>query len=268
MSGMVFDANRLAAVRQHGFLFWLWLKRDLKSRYAGSVGGLAWALLLPLCTVLLFYVVFALVLQVRVPELASERGYFLYLLAGLLPWLSIADGLSRATGSLAGQEQFLEKIVFPIDVLPATAVVSSLLTQAVGTLILLIILAAEGLLSVRLLVLPLVLGGQLLLCLGLGCALAIIGVHLRDLLQVLPVLLQFLFYSAPILYPISLIPPGYHRYFLLNPFTGLIEVYHWLILGLPVGWPAVAALLFWTVVLGLGGWLLFRALKPTLGDYL
>jgi lipopolysaccharide transport system permease protein len=265
---VLFDAHRLTAARQHGFLLWLWLKRDLKSRFAGSIGGLAWALLLPLFTVLLFYVVFALVLQVRVPELASERGYFLYLLAGLLPWLSIADGLSRAAGSLAGQEQFLQKIVFPIDVLPATAVVSGLLTQIVGTLVLLILLAGEGLLSIRLLLLPLVLSCQLLLCLGLGCALAILGVHLRDLLQLVPVLLQFLFYSAPILYPISLIPPGYHRFFLLNPFTGLIEIYHWLFLGLPVGWPAVAALLFWTMLLGVGGWLLFRALKPTLGDYL
>lgn len=264
----LFGVHRRAVLRQQGFLFWLWLKRDIKSRYAGSVGGLAWALLLPLCTVLLFYVVFALVLQVRVPELASERGYFLYLLAGLLPWLSIADGLSRAAGSLAGQEQFLQKIVFPIDVLPATAVVGALLTQAVGTLVLLALLAGEGLLSVRLLLLPLVLACQLLLCLGLGCALAILGMHLRDLLQLVPVLLQFVFYSAPILYPVSLIPPGYHRYFLLNPFTGLIEVYHWLFLGLPVGWPAVAALLFWTILLGAGGWLLFRVLKPTLGDYL
>ena len=255
-------------LRQHGFLFWLWLKRDLKSRYAGSVGGLVWALLLPLFTVLLFYVVFALVLQVRVPALASERGYFLYLLAGLLPWLSTADGLTRAVSALAGQEQFLQKIVFPIDILPATAVVSSLLTQAVGTVVLLLLLAGEGLLSLRLLLLPLVLVAQLLMVLGLGLALSILAVHLRDLLQLVPVLLQFLFYSAPILYPVTMIPAGYHRYFLLNPFTGLIEVYHWLYLGIPVGAPAVLALLFWAVVLGLGGALLFRVLKPTLGDYL
>lgn len=258
----------LQAARQHGFLFWLWLRREVKSRYAGSAGGLAWALLQPLFTVLLFYVVFALVLQVRIPELASGRGYFLYLLAGILPWLSVADGLSRAVGALVGQEQFLQKIVFPIDILPATAVVGSLPTQIVGTLILLLLLAGDGLLSLRHMLWPLVLGCQLVLTLGLGLALAAIGMHLRDTLQVVPVLLQFLFYSAPILYPKSLIPPEYHPLFLLNPFAGLIETYHWLFLGLPVGPGAIAALLFWTVSLGGGGWLLFRVLKPTLGDYL
>lgn len=261
-------AGRLHSLRQHGFLFWLWLKRDVKSRYAGSAGGLAWAVLMPLSTVLLFYVVFALVLRVRVPELASKQGYFLYLLAGLMPWISIADGLSRATGALAGQEQFLQKIVFPIDVLPATAIVSSLLTQAVGTVVLLILMTGNDLLGWRLLALPLVLTCQLALTLGLGCALAIVSVHLRDTLQVVPVLLQFVFYSAPILYARSLIPPRYHPLFLLNPFTGLIEAYHWLFLDMPIGPGTLLSLLFWTAVLGGGGWALFQALKPTLGDYL
>ena len=58
-----------------GFLFWLWLRRDIKSRYAGSIGGLLWALLQPLVTILIFYVLFARVLQVRVPELASATPF-------------------------------------------------------------------------------------------------------------------------------------------------------------------------------------------------
>ena len=256
------------AGRRHGYLFWLWLQRDLKSRYAGSVGGLLWAVLQPLFTIALFYVVFALILKVRIPELASGSGYFLYLLAGLLPWLSISEGLARATGALVGQEQFLQKVVFPIEIIPVTAVLSSLATQLIGLLFLLGFLTWFGLLSARLLLLPVVLACQLLMCLGLGCALAVLGVHLKDLLQLVPVLLQFLFYSAPILYPRSFIAPGYHKFFLLNPFTALIEVYHWVFLGLPLYLPTLLALVFWTVVLGLGGWLLFRTLKPTLGDYL
>lgn len=254
--------------RRYGFLFRLWLQRDLKSRFAGSIGGVLWALLQPLFTIALFYVVFALILQIRVPELASSNGYFLYLLAGLLPWLSIADGLARATGSLAGHEQFLQKVIFPIEVIPTTAIISSLLTQAIGLLVLFIFLAQADLLSARLLLLPVLILLQLILCLGLGCALAVLGVHLKDMLQIIPVLLQFMFYSAPILYPRSFIGEGYHKYFLLNPFTALIEAYHWVFLGIPMGALTLVALMFWTLVLGLGGWLLFRVLKPTLGDYL
>ena len=260
--------SHFSALRRHAYLFLLWMQRDIKSRYAGSVGGLFWALLQPVFTIALFYVVFALVLQVRVPELASTSGYFLYLLAGLLPWLSISDGLARSTGALVGQEQFLQKVVFPIEIIPATAVITSLVTQLIGMVFLLIFLVAAGMVSARWLLLPVVLACQLIMTLGLGCALAILGVHVKDLLQLTPVLLQFLFYSAPILYSRSFIAPGYHKFFLLNPFTALIETYHWILLGIPINLATGLALGFWVLVLGLGGWLLFRLLKPTLGDYL
>jgi lipopolysaccharide transport system permease protein len=190
------------------------------------------------------------------------------LLAGLLPWLSIADGIARATGSLVGQEQFLQKVVFPIEVIPITAIMTSLVTQLIGTAFLLLFLIATGMLSLRWLLLPVLLACQIIMMLGLGCALAVLGVQVKDLLQLVPVLLQFLFYSAPILYSRSFIAPGYHKFFLLNPFTALMEAYHWVLLGIPIHWPTILALVFWTLLLGLGGWLLFRVLKPTLGDYL
>jgi lipopolysaccharide transport system permease protein len=208
------------------------------------------------------------VLQVRIPQLASESGYFLYLLAGLLPWLAIADGLSRATFSLATQEQFLQKIVFPITILPLTAVVSSLVPQLIGTTLFVALLIYLQLGSVKLLLFPLVLMLQLVMCVGLGTALAIISVHIKDTMQMVPVILQIAFYSAPILYPKSIIPAAYQPWFLLNPVTALIEVYQWLFLGIPLATLSLVAWLIWTTVLGLGGWLLFQALKPTLGDQL
>lgn len=260
--------QQMKALRKHGYLFWLWMQRDVKSRYAGSVGGLFWALLQPVFTIALFYVVFALVLQVKVPELANSNGYFLYLLSGLLPWLSISDGIARATGSLVGQEQFLQKVVFPLEIIPATVIVTSLITQLIGTIFLLLFLVMGDTVSLRWLLLPVILACQLVMTLGLGCTLAVLGVHSKDLLQITPVLLQFLFYSAPILYSQSFIAPGYHKFLLLNPFTALLEAYHWVLLGIPLYWPSVLALVFWLVVCGVGGWLLFRLLKPTLGDYL
>jgi lipopolysaccharide transport system permease protein len=254
--------------KHYGFLLLLWLRRDIKSRYAGSIGGLLWAVLLPILTILIFYIVFAVVLKVRIPELANDSGYFLYLLAGLLPWLGIADGLSRATFSLATQEQFLQKIIFPINILPATAVISSLLPQLVGTIFFVAVLADLELLSSRMFLYPLVFACQIIMCLGLGAALSIISVHVKDTMQVIPVILQIAFYSAPILYPKSVIPSSYHHLFLLNPATGLVEAYQWVFLGMPMAVMTIVVLAIWTVILGLGGWLLFRMLKPTLGDQL
>jgi lipopolysaccharide transport system permease protein len=259
----------IPAQRGDAYLFWLWVQRDLRARVAGSAAGLLWTLLLPLLTVAVFYVMFALVLQVRVPELSGESGYFYYLLAGLLPWLSIAESTSRATGSLVAQEQFLQKLVFPVWVIPGTVVLTSLLPQLVGTLALVVLLALAGLLEpLPLLAWPLLLALQLLLQWGLGLALAILGMHLRDLMQVMPVILQILFYATPILYPKSLVPEAYRDWFLLNPFAGLMDAYHALFLGLPLELASLLALGGWTLLLGVGGTLLFRLLKPTLGDYL
>lgn len=256
-------------LRGNSYLFLLWVRRDLRSRYAGSMGGALWMVLLPLLTVALFYVIFALVLKVRIPELAGESGYFFYLLAGLLPWLTISEGTARAAGVLVAQEQFLQKLVFPIWILPGTVIVTSLLPQLVGTVIFLGLLGTSGLLDpVSLLWWPLVLVCQVAMQWGLGLSLAVIGVHVRDLIQLLPVLLQLFFYTTPILYPKTLVPEGYHDLFLLNPLAGLMEAYQALFLGLPVEGQSIGALVVWTALLGGGGALLFRTLKPTLGDYL
>lgn len=266
MAVLVFDLPKL---KEHFFLFLLWVRRDFRGRYAGSIGGVLWAVLLPLLTVLMFYVIFAVVLRVRIPDLTSEAGYFFYLVAGLLPWLSISEGIARATSSLVVQEQFLQKLVFPIAILPGTVIVTSVVPQLVGTAVFVLLLGFFDILSlVKLLLFPLVFVCQLFMLWGAGLALAIIGVHLRDIIQLMPILLQFLFYATPILYPKSMVPEAYHSLFWLNPLAGLIETYQWIFLGTPLQLSSVVAMLFWTITLGGGGWLLFRILKPTLGDYL
>ena len=255
--------------RNLGYLFWLWVRRDIRGRYAGSVVGLAWAILAPLGTIGVFYLVFALVLRVRVPQLAGDSGFFLFLLTGLLPWLSISDGLTRASGALVAQEQFLQKLMFPVSVLPTAVVVTSLVPQLVGTVVLLGLLAVTGLLSLdALLWYPVVFALQLVLTLGLGLALSILTVHVRDTAQIIPVLLQLLFYTTPILYPLSLIPEQYRALYLLNPLACLIQVYHAVLLGFPLALSTLLMLGVWTLLLGVGGWWLFTVLKPTLGDYL
>lgn len=266
---MSFARGTTRAFQEWGFVFLLWLRRDLKSRYTGSFGGALWGVLQPLMTVAVFYIIFAVVLKVRVPELANDSGYFFYLLAGLLPWLGISEGLSRAVGSLVAQEQFIQKLVFPVEIIPSTVIVSSFITQLVGMLILFVLLGMAGLLNPSGLVfLPLVFVMQLILCVGLGLLLAILTVHVKDLAQLVPVVLQVFLYLTPILYPKSMVPANYHPLYLLNPFAGFIEIYQGLLLGLPIASGSILSMIIWTLVAGIGGVALFRALKPTLGDYL
>lgn len=258
------------SLRGNGYLFLLWLSRDLRSRYAGSFGGGLWAVLLPLLNIALFYVIFALVLRVRIPILAAgDSGYFYYLLTGFLPWLAISEGTTRAAGILVAEEHFLKKLAFPIWILPGTVIAASLLPQVVGTLVFVVLLAGSDLgLSSSIAWWPLVLTCQLILLWGLGLSLAVLCVHVRDLIPVIPLLLQFLFYASPILYPKSAVPEEFQGLFAFNPLAGLIEVYQTLFLGLPLETASLVSVGAWTAVLGGGGMLLYRALKPTLGDFL
>lgn len=253
----------------NSYLFLLWLSRDLRSRYAGSFGGGLWAVLLPLLNIGLFYVIFALVLKVRIPVLAGDSGYFFYLLTGFLPWLAISEGTTRAAGILVAEEHFLKKLAFPIWILPGTVIAASLLPQLVGTVLFVLLLAGSDLgVSASLAWWPLVLLCQTILLWGLGLSLAVLCVHVRDLIPVVPLLLQFLFYASPILYPKSAVPEDFQGVFAFNPLAGLIEVYQSLFLGLPLEAGSLISFGVWTMVLGVGGMLLYRALKPTLGDFL
>jgi lipopolysaccharide transport system permease protein len=256
-------------MRSYFSIFWLWLKRDIKSRYAGSWLGLLWAILAPLLSIAMFYVLFAHIFKVRIPELANETGFLYHLLAGMLPWLAMAEGISRATGTLVAHEQFLQKQAFPISILPATHVVAALLPQLIGTLVYVILLISAGLFHPEAMwALPLLLAAQLVMTLGLAMSLAILTVHLRDLMHAVPISLQFLLYATPILYPLSMVPADYHALYAANPFACLILSYQAVFLQTPLDNTFIFGLIFWVLALGGGGYLLFRLLKPTVGEAL
>ncbi len=247
----------------------LWTHREIVSRYAGSVGGLLWALLQPLLTIALYYFVFAVVLKVRIPELASEEGYFLYLLAGLLPWLGLAEGLAAAAASLVANESLLKKVVFPVGILPLSSVLAALVPQVVALAVFLVVLAAVGPLSVQgLLWLPVVLGCQLAMTVGLGMMLAVLTFYFRDLQQLIPVVMQFLFYMAPVLYPRDFVPPQYQGWLVVHPFATLIDGYHRALLDLPWSEDSRLALMLWTLFLGGGGLIGYRRLRRSMGAWL
>lgn len=247
----------------------LWTRREIVSRYAGSVGGLLWALIHPLLTIALYYFVFAVVLKVRIPELASEEGYFLYLLAGLLPWLGLADGLAGAAGSLLVNEPLLRKVVFPVGVLPLSSVLAALVPQLTALAVFLVMLAAVGPLSVQgLLWLPVLLGCQLTMTVGLGLMFAVLTFCFRDLQQLIPVMMQFLFYMAPILYPRDFVPQDYQGWLVAHPFAALIDGYHRALLDLPWSGDSRLALVLWTLFLGGGGLIVYRRLRRAMGKWL
>ncbi len=253
--------------RHIAVLFWIWTRREIRSRFAGSFMGGLWAVLQPVLTVALFYVIFAVVLQIRIPELAHQAGYFYFLLTGLLPWLSISEAVSRAAGSLLAQEQFLQKLAFPKDIIPAAAIVASLPTQVIGSVVLIILLLIVGdTLSLNLLWWPVVFGLQMLLLLGIGFGLAALAFYIKDLIFALPIVLQIFFYTTPILYSLEMVPPAYRSLYLLNPFFPLIEMYHFAFLGLPMQPLTILAGVVWAMVAAVCGLGFYWLTRATLGE--
>lgn len=261
--------TRRARWRSLWVLWRYWLAREFKTRYAGSALGLAWAVIQPLASLAIFYVLFGLVLKVRVPGVASDSGYLLHLLAGLAVWLPFVDAVGRGVGCLVAYEDFLRKQPMPTEILPAVAVGGSLVTLAIGYVLLLALCVADGI-GPRLgwvWLAPLVMA-QLVMTLGLVLALSMAQFLWRDVGTIVTFALQLWFYLTPVVYPLSQVPERYHVWYLLNPVACLALGVQWAVLGVPVPAGTLWALAAWTLALGWGGWAFFRALKPALGESL
>ena len=255
--------------RQLWVLWRYWMVREFKTRYAGSVLGFAWAFLQPLASLTIFYVLFGVVLAVRVPGLDADNGYLLHLLAGLAVWLPFTDAIGRGVGCLAAYEDFLRKQPMPSEILPAVSVGGSLLVLGIGYGLLLVMSIGQGVGPYASLAwLPVLMVAQIALTYGLTLLLSMAHFLWRDVGSMVAFGLQLWFYVTPIVYPLSQVPEQFHKWFLLNPLACLVLMVQGVVLHMPVPSGTPWALAIWAVVLGGGGWWFFRSMKPALGEAL
>ncbi len=244
------------------------IRRDLSSRYAGSFGGPAWALLNPLIFCGLYGFVFAVILKIPVPEGFPGR-YVEFLLAGLLPWIGLQEALMRGSSSVSDQAHLVKKLRFPTELLVLSSVGAALVLQAAG----LACLIGYGLVSGRGSLRPLTLAEaflfETLVLVGPAFALAALNVFFRDLPQILPPVLMVAFYLTPILYPDALVPAPFSRLLAFNPFRVMASLFRAGLYGSAP--PAAATRLAWEaflVVLAFAGVRLFRRCRPSFSDLL
>jgi lipopolysaccharide transport system permease protein len=197
-------------------------RRELAARHAGSVAGAGWIYAQPLLTLLVYYLIFDVVFKMRLGEGAPTRAAGAFLIAGLLPWMAFGEALSRAMHSLVEAGSLLQKNPLPPVLFPARAVAATIAIYL--PLMLLMALAYTPLHggSVALLVLPVLLLGQLLLCLVYGYLLAILAAAMRDVLQLAGFALSLGVFLSPVLFPLSMFPEGFRWVLWLNPMTPLI----------------------------------------------
>lgn len=233
-------------------LLWIMTRRELASRYAGSVAGVLWAFLQPVLMVAAYFLVFDVVFALRLGDSAPTSRMGTYLVVGSLPWLAFCESLSRGASSLVEAGALLQKNALP----PVLFVARSILASSVVFAPLMLLLTLGYLpisgVGVALLAVPLLLLLQGALAFLLAHVLAILAAAVRDTLQVLAFILSVGIYLSPVLFPLSLFPPAWRWLLFANPMSALVLAYQSVLLQ--GAWPA---LMLWTITLG---WLLVLAL--------
>ena len=246
-----------------GFLVW----RDVKVRYKQTALGVAWIILQPLVSMVIFSVLFGYLLQ------APSNGvpYPIFAYAGLLPWNYFAGSLTRASQSLVGSANLITKVYFPRLVIPLSGVVGGLVDFAVASLVL------AGLMvwyrvppTANIVWLPFFLLLAMATALGFGLWLGALNVRFRDVNYLVPFLVQIWMYVTPVIYSVTLIPERYRWLLALNPMTGVVEGFRWALLGGVMEAEPPGALFALSVAITLvvlaSGAVFFRSTERTFAD--
>jgi len=220
-------AAPVRAIVQNHRLIRSMARRDILARYRGSFGDVFWTVLNPLLLMATYFFVFGIILQTRFGPDQSRTGFALYFLAGMLPWLAFSEPVGRAAYVILDHRNFVKKLVFPLDTLPVNQVVSGLVTELFGAAVFVV-----GLLIVRhavpasVLWLPVLVIPQLLFTLGVCWFLAALGVYMRDLGQIMALILTLWFFITPICYPESAkLSPAISAVMRQNPLYVLVRGY-------------------------------------------
>jgi lipopolysaccharide transport system permease protein len=265
--GRVFTLPVASLARNTGLLRSM-VRRDLMARYRGSFADVLWTVLHPVLLMATYFFVFGVVLQSRFGPDQSRTGFALYFLAGMLPWLPFAEAAGRAPQVIVEHRNFVRKLVFPVEILPVTQVLSALVTEAFALLAFVIgLFIIRGDLPLLAPALVLLLVPQVLFTLGIAWFLAALGVFVRDLGQVMGFLLTLWFFLTPICYPEASLPPEALPILTKNPVYVLVEGYRSILLAdeLP---PAHSLWKLWVVSIAafLFGYAWFHKLRRSFAD--
>ncbi len=244
------------------------VRRDILARYRGSFGGAMWTFLNPLLLMATYAFVFGVVLKTRFGADTTGIGYLLYFFAGMLPWLAFSEAVGRAPYVILEHRNFVKKLVFPLEILPANLVISGVVTELFGLLIFLAgLIAARHAVPLPVLWLPVLFIPQLLLTAGLCWFLAALGIFMRDLSAIMGFVLTLWFFMTPICYDAANLPAGAMKILSLNPIFVLVHGYRAIFLeNRAPDFGPVAGLWIASITIAIAGHAWFHRLRRSFAD--
>ena len=245
------------------FLFMAW--RDILVRYKQTVIGMAWALLRPFLTMLVFTLVFS-----KLAKLPSEGvPYPILVFAALLPWQFFSNAFTEAGNSLIANANMISKVYFPRLVIPASAVIVSFIDFLISGLILIGLMIWYGFApDWRMLTLPIFIFIAFAAAMGAGLWIAALNVKYRDFRYIIPFVVQFGLYVSPVGFSSTIVPEQWRLLYSLNPMVGVIDGFRWAILGgsTQLYWPGFLLSLTLVAVLLITGIFYFRKTERGFAD--
>lgn len=246
------------------------IQNEFRARFIRSKLGGLWMILNPLSQVAIYALVLSNVLAAKLPGVSSQYAYSVYLMAGLLAWTLFGEVVGRCLNLFVEQGNLMKKMNFPRVTLPAIVVGSCLLNNILLAVAMLVLFAVLGFsFSVQMLwLLPLTLI-VVIFAIGMGMLLGVMNVFVRDIGQVVPILLQVWFWFTPIVYPKSIIPESYRDLMALNPMAQIVGAYQSvLVYGKPVSIAELMPLFIVSICLVAVSLFLFRRASEEMVDVL
>lgn len=245
------------------FYFLAW--RDILVRYKQTVIGIAWALIRPLLTMIIFSVIFG-----KLAKLPSNNvPYPIMVFSAMLPWQYFANALTECSNSLIGNANLVSKVYFPRLIVPTSAVVVSFIDFLISSSILIVLMIwYQFLPSWNLLILPVLIIMVSAAALGCGLWFAALNIKYRDFRFIVPFVVQFGLYVSPVGFSSDIVPEEWRTLYALNPMVGIIDGFRWSILGNTTGlnWESLAISLGMIIFLLSTGIWYFRKTERTFAD--
>lgn len=196
-------------------------KRDLKSRYKGSVLGFLWMFLNPLLQLCVYTIVFSTIMRMGIEK------FYLFMFVALVPWLFFSSCLTAGPGVIFSQQDMVKKIYFPREVLPISFTLSQFINMLLSFIVIFVVVffSGVGINLKALLYLPIIMLIEFVLGLGVTYLVSALSVYFRDLQYIMGIISMAWMYLTPVIYPVEMVPEQFVDLFYLNPMTSITIAY-------------------------------------------